>query len=629
MMKKYFYLFVIFTNIVCSQSNQVVNFDEKLKENANSIVLYESFEIEIKASDKVIYTTKKRILFLNETGYKSNDFSVHYDKFNKIKTCKAIVIGISGNVIREIKKSEFKDHSLVDGVSIFSDNRVLNLEYTPLNYPLILEYQSEVESSNGAILSPWYPISNLNQSVLYTEFIIKNESKNTIKFSEVNFSFLPIEKEEIANNVKYVCKNVSAFKEEQLANYTDELPYVRLLQNNATVEGNTFNFQSWKTYGIDYYENFLKDNSTISEETKNKINALILPSDSKIDKLKKVYKFLQENTRYVSVQVGVGGWKPMPIAEVEKYGYGDCKGLSNYARAILKSIGIDSYCTVIYGGEKKDINPDIIGFQGNHMILSVPVDDQIIFLECTSQTNPFGYLGTFTSDRNALQLKSDGAEIVKTTKYLCEENTQYTKANFILNLDKSIQGTVSIDSKNIQYSHLNGFENQDKKEIIEGYQERYSHLNSLLISDIKFNNDKHNISFSEKFTLKASNYFIYDNNNIILPLNVLNKSEFNLTKYRNRKFSFTIKYGFFDTDEISFKIPTGYTLKIVPEKFEINERFGIYSIEIKKDHDIILFKRTIKVFDGKYPKEEFENYRKFKEFISRNDNIKLVLEKLN
>ena len=438
-------------------------------------------------------------------------------------------------MIKEIKKSEFKDHSLVDGVSIFSDNRVLYLEYTPLNYPFIIDYESEIESSNGAILRPWYPLSNSNESVLLSEFIVKNETSNAIKFSEINFSFFPIEKEEIANNVKYICKNVLAFKEEQLANYADEIPYVKLLQNNAAVEGYTFNFQNWKTYGIDFYENFLKDNSTVSEQTKNKINSLILPNDSKIDKIKKVYKFVQDNTRYVSVQVGVGGWKPMPIEAVEKYGYGDCKALSNYTRAILKSIGIESYCTVIYGGEKKDINPDIVGFQGNHMILSVPYEGQMIFLECTSQTDPFGYLGSFTSDRNALILKSDGAEIVRTTKYICDENTQYTKAIFSLNSDKSIQGTVSIDSKNIQYSHLNGFENEDKKEIIETYQERYGHLNNLLVSDIKLINDKTNISFSEKITLKASNYFTYENNNIILPLNVLNKSELNLSKYRNRK----------------------------------------------------------------------------------------------
>lgn len=627
-MKKYLYLFVIFTNVVCSQISQELNFDEKYKENANSIVLRETFQVEIKADDKIIYTTKKRILVFNEIGYKSNEFSEHYDKFNKVKTCKASIFSVSGSVLKEIKKSEFKNHSLVDGVSIFSDNRILYLEYTPINYPFIIEYESEVESSNGAILKPWYPLTNSNQSVLFSELIVINETSNSVKFSEVNFLFFPVEKEIMANNVRYFCKNIMAFKDEQLADYTDEIPYVKLLQNNSIVEGYKFNMDNWKSFGIDYYTNFLKDNSTISEQTKNKINSLILPNDSKIDKIKKVYKYIQDNTRYVSVQIGVGGWKPMQVEDVEKYGYGDCKALSNYARAILNSLGIESYCTVLYGGEKKNINPEIVGFQGNHMILSVPYENYTIFLECTSQTNPFGYLGSFTSDRNALILKPDGAEIIRTTKYLSEENVQYTKANFTLNLDKSIQGNVVIESKNIQYNHLNGFENEDKKEIIKMYQERYSHLNNLLVSDIKFINDKSIFSFTEKFNINAQNYFTYETNNIILPLNVLNKSELNLAKYRNRKFSFAIKYGYYDTDEILIKIPEGYGVKSIPEKIEINEKFGTYSVEIKKTLDVILFKRILKIVDGNYPKEEFENYRKFRELISRNDNIKLLIEKI-
>ena len=32
-----------------------------------------------------------------------------------------------------------------------------------------------------------------------------------------------------------------------------------------------------------------------------------------------------------------------------------------------------------------------------------------------------------------------------------------------------------------------------------------------------------------------------------------------------------MKYGFSDTDEIEIKIPTGYTLKTLPEKIEVKE----------------------------------------------------------
>ena len=75
---------------------------------------------------------------------------------------------------------------------------------------------------------------------------------------------------------------------------------------------------------------------------------------------------------------------------------------------------------------KSKIDEEIVSMQGNHVILSVPNDENYIFLECTSQNNPFGYLSDFTSNRNALLIKPNGGEIVKTSEYKTESNTQET-----------------------------------------------------------------------------------------------------------------------------------------------------------------------------------------------------------
>ena len=53
-----------------------------------------------------------------------------------------------------------------------------------------------------------------------------------------------------------------------------------------------------------------------------------------IEKAKIVYKYMQEKTRYISVQVGIGGFKPMLAKDVDRLGYGDCKALSNYTKAL-------------------------------------------------------------------------------------------------------------------------------------------------------------------------------------------------------------------------------------------------------------------------------------------------------
>ena len=66
---------------------------------------------------------------------------------------------------------------------------------------------------------------------------------------------------------------------------------------------------------------------------------------------------MQNNTRYISIQLGIGGWRPFEAAYVASKGYGDCKALSNYMYSLLKEAGILSYYTLVKAGAgEEDIN---------------------------------------------------------------------------------------------------------------------------------------------------------------------------------------------------------------------------------------------------------------------------------
>lgn len=625
-MNKFIIILFLGCHVIFGQNIKLPTLTPEQKEHANTIRISEVQTIEYKNYNKVILINTYRIMVRNEIGFNTLNLSKNYDKSNKIKKLNVRIYNAFGNKIKQFEKADFKDRSLIDNSTIFSDDRLLYLDYTPTSYPFFLEYECETESVNTAFLQAWSPIPYLNETVLSSTLeIIKNPVVD-IKQKLQKLEEFGIIKTETPEKIIYTTPTILAIKPESNADYSKEFPKVKLFLNKASLEGYELNMSSWNTFGKMYYDYFIKENSAISEKTKLKLDQIIFPTDSKLDKIKKIYQYVQNNTRYVSIQVGVGGWKPMAISDVEKYGYGDCKALSNFTRSLLNAYGIEAYYTVIYGGNKRKFEEDVISMQGNHVIVSVPNEDGYIFLECTSQTNPFAYLSDFTSNRNALLIKPDGAEIIATDAYHTQENTQVTSSTIELLDSGTISGSATIISNHIQYKNVSDLESKSVKEQTEYYSNHFSHLNNLILSNVKFQNDKNRFSFTEKFTFKADNYVEKSGNTIILPLNVLNRSSTIPTKYRNKKFAFEIEYGYTDLDEIELVLPKNYSLTQLPEAIVIKEKFGEYQASVVAEKDKLLYKRKLIVNEGVYPKEDYESYRKFKEQISKSDNIKIIID---
>src|SRR5579863_10407875 len=153
---------------------------------------------------------------------------------------------------------------------------------------------------------------------------------------------------------------------------------------------------------------------------------------------------MQQKTHYVSVQMGIGGWRPFTAADVDKDGYGDCKALVNYTKALLKSVDINSYYCVVYGNteEKLSLRDDFASLQGNHVILCLPFKNDTTWLECTDQKIPLGFLGDFTDDRTVLAFTPEGGKLMHTPKYTTDENLEKRKANFVIDQEGRLSGDM-------------------------------------------------------------------------------------------------------------------------------------------------------------------------------------------
>ncbi|MDH7445197.1 DUF3857 domain-containing protein [Aquimarina sp. 2201CG14-23] len=608
---------------------QSILLDSILTKDANAIVRAEDVMVYINSTNSVTVKTRRVVTVLNKYGNRYADSYEPYDTSSKIKKLEAIVYNGFGKEIKKYKKKDFKDRSMYDGFSLIGDNRMLYFDYTPIGYPYTLVYESEVENKSSVFIEPWFPIKGYYLSIEKSSYKVINPTKVALRYKEKKFDNYPVTVDKGDEEVSYSITNISAIEPEQKSPSFDKLvPNARIALKDFSLVNVAGSATDWKSMGKWQYDNLVSGRDKLSPETIQTISELVSDADSNKEKAKRIYEYVQNKTRYISVQLGIGGWMPMLAEDVDRLGYGDCKALTNYTKALLDSQDIQSYYTVVYGdSDKRDIDADFASMQGNHVILNIPNEDEDLWLECTSQTAPFNFIGDFTDDRNVLVIKPEGGEIKRTKKYKPEENTLHTKATIYLQSDKSIVAEIELESKGLQYDWRYLTKLKSPKDQNLYYKEYWDYVNNLNILSLELDDNRDDIIYREKIKINATNYTTKAGSRLLIVPNVFNRMKSKMPKYDDRKMPLVISRGYIDTDEYIIKVPTGYAIDKLPGEKSFETIFGSYSYRLEKASESELkFTRKLKINDGTYPKEQYEKYRQFMSKIRNTDKSKIVLK---
>ncbi|WP_405383806.1 DUF3857 domain-containing protein [Maribacter sp. LLG6340-A2] len=630
-MRLFLFLSVLFTTISSAQvSYPSTTIKNSLTENANAVVRLDETIVEVSALNKMQVTNHRVITIFKKAGESSIRPYAFYDPNTKLSDIQVLVYGEDGKEIEKIKKKDFHDVSAVDGGTLYGDSRVKIFQYTPTSYPYTIDFSYTYTTPNTAFLPRWVPVDDYMVSTERSVFKMNIAKELKWRFKEKNFTGYPITKKSNESSVHYEMINVPAQKKEMLSpSFQNFEPQLLVALENFHLEGVDGYAHNWSTMGKWQYSNLLVNRDKLPQSTLNFINKELAGIDNNLEKIKRIYEFVQNNTRYISVQLGIGGWQPISAEEVDRVKYGDCKGLTNYTKALLKSQGITSYYSVVHAGPSKlGMEENFAIMQGNHVILNVPNEDGDIWLECTSQDIPFGFLSDFTDDRDVLVITPEGGKIKHTEAYLNDQNLQETKAKIRLNANGDLTAEVSIVTKAIQYDQHSSILQMSVKEKDEYYKEYWDNINGLKITESLIANDKENIELTEKVSLSAQAYVSKIGEDLFFKPNAFNVSNFVPDRYRERKLPFQISRGYTDYDDFIIELPVGYKIDDLPEKVTINTDFGNYEMSIEKLNDTELhYTRKLKILNGEYPKEEYDKYREFRRAIKKSDNLKLILKK--
>jgi tetratricopeptide (TPR) repeat protein len=131
-------------------------------------------------------------------------------------------------------------------------------------------------------------------------------------------------------------------------------------------------YKSWDDLGR-WYWGLVKDQFDLDEETRKLAKKITEGKTTELDKVKAVYKWVTENTRYVALEFGIYGYKPRRCVQTVARGWGDCKDKATVIATLLKEIGIKSTIVVTRTRMRGDFRSKIASFAPfDHAIAYVP-----------------------------------------------------------------------------------------------------------------------------------------------------------------------------------------------------------------------------------------------------------------
>lgn len=629
-MKTFICLVVLFcsAHLFAQKEYSIASISKEMMENSNSILIDELVEIDVTNINKMKTKTYRVVAILNKMGDGDASLYEFYDGNSRVKSIEARIYNLFGKEISRYKKKDFSDVSRT-GNNMYMDSRVTYLNYTPTTYPYIVVFESETETGDSAFIPPWYPLGGYAESTQKSVLKINFDPENKPKYKPNNLEGYDISITETPGEITFSASNLKAVRyEEHGPSKNRVLPNVTLGLNSFKLKGTSGSGKDWQEFGSWMNNSLLSDVNDLPEGTLARVRSLVANETTNEGKARKIYQFVQDKVRYISIQIGIGGWKPMTASEVDKLSYGDCKALTNYTKVLLDAVGVPSYYTVVYGDlEDRHIASDFTSLQGNHVILGIPDGDEITWLECTSQDTPYGYIGSFTDDRDVLVITPEGGEIKRTKIYGTEESTQHNTSKVKVNSDGSVSADFESTSKGLQYEDKYMLPKKKRDEVDEFYKKQWSYINGFSMESYEFNNDRENIVFSEKITLSIPNYANLVGDDYLFSANLFNQNKYIPPRIENRKQNLYLRYGYFDIDTVEVEIPKNFTIDILPEPTVLETKFGKYEIEfIKTSENKLTYNRKLRIDKGEYPPEEYENYREFLRSIARLDKTKILLK---
>jgi hypothetical protein len=603
---------------------------DSLRKNANSVIRYSYDEVKVNKPTDVVHKHHEVITILNEKG--DRDAVQEYGYNRKYDTYSYVDMKLYdslGNQLKKYHKSDMYDGSAIeDNETVATNDRFLAFRPVLAAYPETLEITYEEDLSGYNSFDTWY-IQALEQSVQQAAYKIITRNDMGFRYDERKVSIKPeITRDSSYTTYLWTAQNYKAAKKEEEEMWWDVLPRIVFTTDRFNCYGYPGSMSTWQNYGQWVYD-LNKDVCTLSPERTTEIQKMTDTIKSDKAKAKFLYEYLQHNTRYVSIQLGIGGWKPFDANFVATKNYGDCKALANYMYALLKAVNIPSYWAVVHAGiNENGVKANYPENNFNHEILCVPFKNDTTWLDCTMQTREFGKPGPFTENRNALLITENGGKLVNTPRSQPGDNKYDTQVHVVLDSVGGAKAQIKLfctGEFREKYIYWATQKEEDQKEHI------FHDLNFKQPSVYSLKN-----AGDKDYTKEVDIDLEYDKLSDIevgdkefYRANLIDLWSTTLPVLEKRKSTYFFDFPRAKTCTTIIDLPKGFVIETLPVNQELKFTYGSYAVKYTYDavKNQVISISTFTLNNQAIPADRYNEMQQYFEAVKKAENKKLVIRR--
>ncbi len=592
----------------------------KVYANHNKIILNKDDILSIKKMDTEVpvatysYLYRAKAITDNASGFAIN--SIGYRYMEDVYDLEARTITPDGKIY-EIDDDDIIEGDIPSGTIFYSSYRAKVYPVPGMQKGSIIELSYKSKRADVRFLDNWFFQGGESTLDSQLEIIAPKEFELDYLLVGTNKDKVKITEEEKGGNVIKTFQTDDTFPEFTPEQYMPSVfEIITHLRIRVVSWKNEKILSNWNDVAV-WYRNLIQDRDKLSKEMRDTLYGIVNEDDSREEKIRKVYNYVQSNIIYVAVADEIGGYQPYDAIFTYEHGWGDCKDMANLIVAFLQELEIEAYSALVPTSDYRPLVKEFPALDNfNHAIAVVPNNDSYYFLDATGGFVPFEEATGFIRGVDILVIKGNKAEIVSIPEVEGEKNVSRRTAdikidenlNLICEVEEEKMGAKAIEYRGFYHFSSNEVKNNIIEEILNMFFLNFELIDGDFVNPNQFEED---LKFEYKFILKET--AIVDGNRILFSPILFKERAFDFDMFLpgERKHDLVLFDPETINDTYTVEIPAGYEIVSIPKDKEIKLPFAYFKLDYEQEGNKITVNFVYKLSKERLTPEEYNQFKDF------------------